>query len=69
MFVDISLGMCYYLLLTYIKYQTKFARSITELTRMIKEILMERTMLINILSLNVNTLRQIREPVQQLALF
>ena len=61
--------MCYYLLLAYIKYQTKFARSITELTLMIKEILMERTMLIDILSLNMKTLKQIREPVQQLALF
>lgn len=66
---QIWVAMCYYLLLTYIKYQTKFARSITELTRMIKEILMERTMLIDILSLNVNTLKKIRDPVQQLALF
>ncbi len=66
---QIWVAMCYYLLLTYIKYQTKFARSITELSRMIKEILMERTMLIDILSLNVNTLNKIREPVQQLTLF
>ncbi len=66
---QIWVAMCYYLLLTYIKYQTKFARSITELTRMIKEILMERTMLLDILSLNMNTLKKIRDPVQQLALF
>jgi len=36
---------------------------------MIKEILMERTMLIDILSLNVNKLKQIRDPIPQLSLF
>ena len=66
---QIWVAMCYYLLLTYIKYQTKFAHSITELSRMIKEILMERTMLIDILSLNVNKLKKIRDPIHQLSLF
>jgi len=66
---QIWVAMCYYLLLTYIKYQTKFAHSITELNRMIKEVLMERTMLIDILSLNIITLRKIRDPVPQMALF
>jgi len=66
---QIWVAMCYYLLLTYIKYQTKFAHSITELNRMIKEILMERTMLIDILSLNVKKLKKIRDPVHQLSLF
>ena len=66
---QIWVAMCYYLLLTYIKYQTKFAHSITELSRMIKEILMERTILIDILSLNVNKLIKIRDPVPQLSLF
>ena len=66
---QVWVAMCYYLLLTYIKYQTKFARSITELSRMIKEILMERTMLIDILSLNMIKLKKIRDPVKQLALF
>jgi hypothetical protein len=36
---------------------------------MIKEILMERTMLIDILSLNMNNLKIIRDPVNQLYLF
>jgi len=36
---------------------------------MIKEILMERTMLIDILSLNVKKLKKIRDPVHQLSLF
>lgn len=66
---QIWVAMCYYLLLTYIKYQTKFVHSITELSRMIKEVLMERTMLIDILSLNMNNLKIIRDPVKQLSLF
>lgn len=66
---QIWVAMCYYLLLTYIKYQTKFAHSITELNRMIKEVLMERTMLIDILSLNAKSLKKIRDPVRQLVLF
>ena len=66
---QVWVAMCYYLLLIYIKYQTKFAHSITELSCMIKEVLMARTMLIDILSLNANTLKKIREPVIQLSLF
>jgi len=66
---QVWVAMCYYLLLIYIKYQTKFAHSITELSRMIKEVLMARTMLIDILSLNANTLKKIRYPVLQLSLF
>jgi len=66
---QIWVAMCYYLLLSYIKYQTKFAHSITELSRMIKETLMIRTMLIDILSLNANTIKKIRDPVPQLNLF
>ncbi len=66
---QIWVAMCYYLLLAYVKYQTKFAYSITELSRMIKEVLMERTMLIDILSLNMKNLKKIRDPVPQLALF
>ena len=66
---QIWVAMCYYLLLTYIKYQTKYRFSLTELGRMIRELLMERTNLIDILSLNVNTIKKAREPVPQMALF
>jgi hypothetical protein len=66
---QIWVAMCYYLLLVYIKYQSKFAHTITELSRMIKEVLMARTNLIDILSLNVITIRKIRDPVPQMALF
>jgi len=66
---QIWVAMCYYLILVYIKYQAKFAHSITELSRMIKEVLMERTNLIDILSLNAITIRKIRDPVLQITLF
>lgn len=66
---QIWVAMCYYLLLAYIKYQTKFAYSITELSRMIKEILMERTNLIDILSLDEKTIKRVRNPDPQFALF
>ena len=66
---QVWIAMCYYLLLTYIKYQTKYSYSITELSRMIREVLMERRNLIDILSLNAKTIKKAREPVPQLALF
>lgn len=66
---QVWVAMCYFLLLTYIKYQTKYSHSITELSRMIREVLMERTNLIDILSLNAKTIKKAREPVPQLALF
>jgi len=40
-----------------------------ELSRMIGEVLMERTNLIDILSLNAKTIKKAREPVPQMALF
>lgn len=66
---QVWVAMCYYLLLTYIKYQTKYGYSLTELGRMIGEVLMERTNLVDILSLNTKTIKKAREPVPQLALF
>ena len=66
---QVWVAMCYYLLLTYIKYQTKYRHSITVLSIMVKEVLMERTNLVDILSLNAKTIKKIREPVPQLVLF
>lgn len=66
---QVWVAMCYYLLLTYIKYQIKYGYSLTELGRMIGEVLMERTNLVDILSLNAKTIKKAREPVPQLALF
>jgi hypothetical protein len=66
---QVWVAMCYYLLLNYIKYQTKFALSLWELGLMIREVLMERVNLIDILSLNKYTVKKAREPVPQYALF
>ena len=57
-------AMCYYLLLTYIKYQAKFSLSLWELGLMIREVLMERANLIDILHLNKANVRKAREPDQ-----
>ena len=53
---QIWIAMIYYLLLAYIKFQTKFKKSLLELTRMIKETIMFRRNLIDLLSLEIKTL-------------
>jgi len=57
---QIWVAMCYYLLLTYIKYQTKFKYPLIELARIFREILLERISLIDILSLNKNNLSKLQ---------
>jgi len=67
---QIWIAMIYYLLLAYIKFQTKFKKSLLELTRMIRETLMLRRNLIDLLSLEVKTLFVIqRQKIPQLSLF
>jgi len=66
---QIWVAMCYYLLVSYIKFQTKYRHSLQELTRMIAAVLMEHRLLIDILSLKEQSLRKVRDPVAQLALF
>jgi hypothetical protein len=62
--------MIYYLLLAYIKFQTKFSRSLLELTRMIREVLFVRSNLIDMLSLDSISIRKfIKPPNPQLAMF
>jgi IS4 transposase len=62
---QIWVAMCYYLLLTYIKYQTKYGYSLLQLSRVIREMLFERKALIDILTLKPDRLK-IRgdEPLQ-----
>jgi hypothetical protein len=68
--IQIFVAMCYYLLLTYIKYQTRYGFSITHLDRVLSAILMERTSLIDILSLAPDTaIVKARSPSFQLSLF
>lgn len=66
---QIWVAMCYYLLLSYIKFQTKLSKTISELSIMIREVMMERVNLIDILSLSPLTIRKAREPNRQMALF
>jgi hypothetical protein len=56
---QIWVAMIYYLLLSYIKFQTKFNKSLLELTRMVREVLLNRINLIDLLSLNTRTLYKI----------
>ncbi|HAM50102.1 MAG TPA: hypothetical protein DCP92_05195, partial [Nitrospiraceae bacterium] len=46
-----TVAMCYYLLLTYIKYQTKYGFSLLQLSRVIREMLFERKALTDMLTL------------------
>ena len=58
---QIWVAMTYYLLLSYIKFQTRFPRSLLELTRMIKETLFVRRSLIDLLSLSSMTVSRLGE--------
>jgi len=66
---QVWVAMCYYLLLMYIKYQIKYGHRIKELSKTIKEVLMERTNFIDILSLTAKTIKKTKDSVTQLAMF
>lgn len=57
---QIWVAMIYYLLLAYIKFQTKFRKSLLELTRMVREVLLNRINLIDLLSLSTRTLHKLQ---------
>lgn len=59
---QIWIAMIYYLLLAYIKFQTKFNNSLLELTRMIKETILFRRNLIDLLSLSCKTIHKLKMP-------
>lgn len=59
---QVWIAMIYYLLLAYIKFQTKFKKSLLELTRMIRETLMFRRSLIDLLSLTTKTVHKLKQP-------
>lgn len=67
--IQIWIAMCYYLLLTYIKYQTKYGYSLLQLSRVIRETLFERKNLIDILTLRPERLRYVQNEAPQGALF
>ncbi len=66
---QIWVAMCYYLILTYIKYQTKYGYSLLQLSRVIRETLFERKSLIDILTLMPEKLKQNQNEPLQGALF
>jgi len=66
---QIWVAMCYYLLLTYIKYQTKYGYSLLHLSRIIRETLFDRKSLIDILTLHPERLSAARNEMLQGALF
>jgi len=64
--IQIWVAMCYYLLLAYIKYQTKFAHSLFYLHRLVKETLLDRVSLIDLLNLDQKRLARLKGMEPQL---
>jgi len=65
---QVWVAMCYYLLLAYIKYQARYKASLFYLHRVVKETLMDRMSLFDLLRLNEARLRRIRCQDPQLCL-
>ncbi len=65
---QIWVAMCYYLLLAYLKFQTRFGQSLFYLHRIVKETLMDRASLIDLLNLNPSRLARLRCQDRQLQL-
>lgn len=56
---QIWVAMIYYLLLAYIKFQTKYSKSLLELTRLFRETLLIRRHLVDVLSLTTRTIARL----------
>lgn len=67
--IQIWIAMCYYLLLSYIKYQTKYSYSLLELSRIFSDMIFARISLIDLLSFRYYNISKIREPALQCSLF
>lgn len=65
---QIWVAMCYFLLLTYIKYQSKYKHSLFYLHKIIRETILERVSLIDLFNITDKTLSKIKNTDQQLAL-
>lgn len=59
--------MCYFLMLAYLKYQTKYARSLHYLHRLIKATLFQKLTLIDLLGLTKKRLSKFKDDDPQLA--
>jgi hypothetical protein len=62
-------AMIYYLLLSFIKFQTKCRHSLHELTRIIGELLLDNTHLIDIIGVTYNSYIKVKQKELQLSLF
>lgn len=65
---QIWVAMCYYLLLAYVKYQAHYTQSLFYLHRIIRETLLERASLFDLLSLNDSRLARLKRQDPQLCL-
>lgn len=65
---QIWVAMCYYLLLTYVKYQSRYKSSLFYLHRAIKETLLERIKVIDLLRLSESRLKRLTSQDPQLCL-
>ena len=65
---QIWIAMCYYLLLAYIKFQSRYEHSLFYLHRLVRETLLDRLSLIDLLSLSERRISRIRDPEPQLLL-
>jgi len=66
---QIWIAMCYYLILTYIKYQTKYQHSLLKLTRLFRETLFDKINIIVLLSLEFKRLDKLKQYESELSLF
>ena len=62
-------AMTYYLLLAYIKYQSKYNNSLLYFTRVIREFLFRKLDIIDLLNLSLVKLQKLRQPPYELTLF
>jgi len=62
---SIDLAMIFYLIVSFIKFQTKTTLSILEFTRIIRATLFERVALMNLLSLRYKDIWKIKENINQ----
>lgn len=63
--IQIWTALIYYLLLAYIKFQTRYKFSLLHFTRVLKESLFKKVDIIDILNFSPNKLKKAREPDQQ----
>ena len=65
---QIWVAMCYYLLLAYIKFQTNYKASVFYLHVLVREALLDRLLLVDLLHLNTQRLHRFRQKDRQLVL-